>query len=157
MTDFRKKYNFEERFNLSKNIISNYEDKLPIYLSFDKEILYIVDPLFKKNINRYIVTSSLSIVQFLSIVKKKLNIKSNESLTLFIEIYNNNNNNNQNNQNNQNNEINSVKYSKSLFNSDKITESILCPLSASIESIYTQYKDVDNFIYFRLTKENVFG
>lgn len=149
MTDFRKKYNFEERLNLSKNIISKYEDKIPIYLSFDKEILSIVDPLFKKNINRYIVTSTLSIVQFLSIVKKKLNIKSEESLTLFIEIYNN--------QNNQNNELNSVKYSKSLFNSDKITESILCPLSATVESIYTQYKDIDNFLYFRLIKENVFG
>jgi hypothetical protein len=155
MTDFRKKYNFEERLNLSKNIISKYEDKLPIYLSFDKEILSIVDPLFKKNINRYIVTSTLSIVQFLSIVKKKLNIKPEESLTLFIEIYNNQIN--QINQINQNNEINSEKYSKSLFNSDKITESILCPLSATIESIYTQYKDIDNFLYFRLIKENVFG
>ena len=147
MTDFRKKYNFEERINLSKIIISKYEDKIPIYLSFDKEILSIVDPLLKKNINRYIVTSTLTIVQFLSIIKKKLNVKPEESLTLFIEIYN----------NNQNNEVNSVKYSKSLFNSDKITESILCPLSATVESIYTQYKDIDNFLYFRLVKENVFG
>ncbi len=147
MTDFRNKYNFEERLNLSKNIISKYEDKIPIYLSFDKEMLSIVDPLFKKNINRYIVTSTLTIVQFLSIIKKKLNIKPEESLTLFIEIYN-----------NQNNlETISVKYSKSLFNSDKITESILCPLSTTVESIYTQYKDIDNFLYFRLVKENVFG
>lgn len=30
-------------------------------------------------------------------------------------------------------------------------------LSLSIENIYEQYKDADNFLYIRCTKENVFG
>jgi hypothetical protein len=151
MTDFRKKFNFEERNNFSKNSISKYGDKIPIYLSFDKEIMSIIDPLFKKNINKYIVTPSLTIMQFLSIVKKKLNIKPEESLTLFIEIYNKKENEQLNSQLDEYLDMKSVKYS------NKITEEILCPVSASIDTLYLQYKDLDGFLYLRLIKENVFG
>ena len=129
MSEFRKKYNIEERKKLSQNILSKYEDKIPIYLSFDKDILSCVNPLLKKNINRYIVSSSLTFLQFISIVKKKINIKSDESLTLFIEHY----------------------------NKDKITDTVLCPISSSIQSIYLSYKDEDDFLYLKLIKENVFG
>jgi len=129
MSEFRKKYNIEERKKLSENILSKYEDKIPIYLSIDKDVLISVNPLLKKNINRYIVSSSLTFLQFISIVKKKINIKPEESLTLFIEHY----------------------------NKDKIMDTILCPISSSIQSIYLSYKDRDDFLYLKLIKENVFG
>jgi GABA(A) receptor-associated protein len=129
MSDFKKKYSLDERKNITIKILEKYEDKCPIYLSIDKEILSNIDSMFKKNINRYIVTSNLTLTQFLSILRKKINFSQNESLTLFVEIY----------------------------NDKKIINSILAPLTSSIGSIYNNYKDEDGFIYLKIVKENVFG
>jgi GABA(A) receptor-associated protein len=129
MSDFKKKYSLDERKNITIKILEKYEDKCPIYLSIDKQILSNIDSMFIKNINRYIVTSNLTLTQFLSILRKKINFSQNESLTLFVEIY----------------------------NDKKIINSILAPLTSSIGSIYNNYKDEDGFIYLNIVKENVFG
>ena len=57
MSEFRKKYNIEERKKLSENILSKYDDKIPIYLSIDKDVLTSVNPLLTfAEFNRIIVT-----------------------------------------------------------------------------------------------------
>jgi GABA(A) receptor-associated protein len=129
MSEIKKKYSLDERKDITCKILEKYEDKCPIYLSLDKEILSTINPIFKKNINRYIVTSNLTMTQFLSILRKKINFSQNESLTLFVEIY----------------------------NDKKLINSILAPLTSSVESIYNNYKDEDGFLYLKVVKENVFG
>ncbi len=127
MSDFRKRINFEERKKITDNILGKYEDKCPIYLSFDSQL----NLKSLKNYNRYIVTNNLTLSQFLLIVKKKINFDATESLSLFIEIYDKNNSN--------------------------IKNTILAPLSSSIASVYNNNKNEDGFLYMRLLKENVFG
>lgn len=129
MSEIKKKYSLDERKDITRKILEKYEDKCPIYLSLDKEILSTINPIFKKNINKYIVTSDLTMTQFLSILRKKINFSQNESLTLFVEIY----------------------------NDKKLINSILAPLTSSVASIYNNYKDEDGFVYLKVVKENVFG
>ena len=127
MSDFRKKFKFEERKDITDKILSKYEEKCPIYLSFDSQL----NLKSLKNYNRYIVTHNLTLSQFLMIVKKKINFGSTESLSLFVEIYD--------------------------KNSSSIKDALLAPLSSSITSIYDINKNEDGFLYMRLVKENVFG
>jgi hypothetical protein len=127
MSDFRKKFKFEERKEITNKIIGKYEDKCPIYLSFDSHINF----KSLKNYNRYIVSNSLTLTQFLLIVKKKINFDPTESLTLFIEIYD---------------------KDKSI-----VKDSILAPLASSISTIYDTNKNEDGFLYMKVLKENVFG
>jgi hypothetical protein len=127
MSDFRKRFKFEERKEITDKILGKYEEKCPLYLSFDSQL----NLKSLKNYNRYIVTNNLTLSQFLMIVKKKINFDSTESLTLFIEIYD--------------------------KNSSNIKDTIVAPLSSSIASIYDMNKNDDGFLYMRLVKENVFG
>jgi GABA(A) receptor-associated protein len=127
MSEFRKRFKFEERKEITDKILTKYDDKCPLYLSFDSQL----NLKSLKNYNRYIVTSNLTLGQFLLIVKKKINIDATESLTLFIEIYDKNN--------------------------SKMKDSIIAPLSSSIDSVYNINKNDDGFLYMRLVKENVFG
>jgi hypothetical protein len=127
MSDFRRRFKLEERKEITNKILTKYEEKCPIYLSFDSQL----NLKSFRNYNRYIVTNNLTLSQFLLIVKKKINVDSNETLTLFIEIYDKNNSN--------------------------IKNSILAPLSSSIASIYDLNKNDDGFLYMTLVKENVFG
>ena len=127
MSDFRKRFKFEERKEITDKILGKYEEKCPIYLSFDSQL----NLKSLKNYNRYIVTNNLTLSQFLMIVKKKINFDATESLSLFIEIYD--------------------------KNSSNIKDTILASLSSSIASIYDINKNEDGFLYMRLVKENVFG
>ena len=127
MSDFRKRFNFEERKAITDKILDKYEEKCPLYLSFDSHL----NLKSLKNYNRYIVTNNLTMSRFLLIVKKKINFNSAESLTLFIEIYD--------------------------KNGSNIKDTIVAPLSSSIASIYDMNKNDDGFLYIRLVKENVFG
>ena len=125
-----KKLSFDERKKQSDKILNKYEDKCPIYLSFDSNItLNVKEEKDKRNLNKYIVTTNLTLGQFLTIVRKKINFTSMESLTLFIEEYKN----------------------------DKLKSTILATNSSTIGELYNKNKDQDGFLYLKAVKENVFG
>lgn len=125
-----KKLSFDERKKQSEKILNKYEDKCPIYLSFDSNItLNVKEEKDKRNLNKYIVTTDLTLGQFLTIVRKKINFTSMESLTLFIEEYKN----------------------------DKLKSTILATNSSTIGELYNKNKDPDGFLYLKAVKENVFG
>ena len=130
MSDFKRKNNIGNRQKQTKAIIDKYENKCPIYLTYDKEIINkkLINSAIKE-LNKYIVTSDINLGQFLIIVRKKIKVDINESLTLFIENY----------------------------EKDKLINSILAPTSCSIGEIYLTNKDQDGFLYLKLVKENVFG
>jgi GABA(A) receptor-associated protein len=123
-----KKISFEERKKQSNKIIDKYKDKYPIYLTFDNNIDIDITKV-DINLNKYIVSSELTLGQFLAIIRKKINFNSNESLTLFIEEY--------------------VK--------DYFKSAILCLNSSTIREIYNKHKDPDGFLYIKVVKENSFG
>ena len=127
MSHFKNNSNFNSRLNTTTKIKEKYPEKVPIYVSFDKNI-EIAEPI-EEQYNRYIVTSTLSLIQFIAIVRKKIKVASNEALTFFIEIYKN----------------------------DKLKETVLVPASTTISEVYGKYKDTDGFLYIRAVKENVFG
>ena len=122
MSELKKKLNLSDRKALTSKILDKYPEKCPVFLSIDNKPNSI-------HLSRYIVTYNLTMLQFLVIVRKKINIGAEESLTLFIEVFNNN----------------------------KIIETILVPMSDTIGEIYKKHKDQDNFLYLRLVKENTFG
>ena len=130
MSDFKRKFSIDDRQRQTKAIIEKYEIKCPIYLTYDKEIINknFIDNS-SKQLNKYIVTSELTLAQFLVIVRKKINVNAEESLTLFIESYQN----------------------------DKLINTVLAPSTNSIGEIYLNNKDEDGFLYLKLVKENVFG
>lgn len=123
-----KKLSFDDRKKQSEKILNKYQDKCPIYLSFDSNIT-LKEEKDKRNLNKYIVTTDLTLGQFLTIVRKKINFTPIESLTLFIEEY-----------------IN-----------DKLKSTILATNSSTIGEIYHKNKDLDGFLYLKVAKENVFG
>lgn len=130
MSEFKKKFSIDDRQRQTKAIIEKYENKCPIYLTYDKEIITKnFTNTASKQFNKYIVTGDINLSQFLVIVRKKINVNAEESLTLFIEIYQNN----------------------------KLFNSILAPTTNSIGEIYLNNKDEDGFLYLKLVKENVFG
>ncbi len=128
MSEYKRKFSFDDRKQQTNAIREKYEDKCPIYLTYDKQVKEDLDASVK-HFNKYIVTSSLTLAQFLLIVRKKIKFKSQETLTLFIEIY----------------------------DKDKLKSSILAPTATSLEELYLQNKDDDGFLYLKLVKENVFG
>ncbi len=128
MSEYKRKFSFDDRKQQTDAILEKYEDKCPIYLTYDKEVKKILDSSAKQ-FNKYIVTSSLTLAQFLVIVRKKIKFNSQESLTLFIEVY----------------------------EKDKLQSSILAPTATSLEELYSKNRDEDGFLYLKLVKENVFG
>ena len=83
MSELKKKLNLNERKVLTSKILDKYPEKCPVFLSIDNKQNSI-------HLSRYIVTYNLTMLQFLVIVRKKINIGAEESLTLFIEVFNNN-------------------------------------------------------------------
>lgn len=126
-----KKISFEERKRQSDKILQKYNDKCPIYLSFDSRLLthITIFERTKKYLNKYIVSSDLTLAQFLSIVRKKINFSSYESIYMMIEEYKN----------------------------DKLKSTILASTVSTIGELYNKNKDDDGFLYLKLVKENVFG
>jgi GABA(A) receptor-associated protein len=126
-----KKISLDERKKQSEKILNLYQDKCPIYLSFDSNINLDFKEFKdnKININKYIVTADLTLGQFLTIVRKKINFTSIEAITIFIEEYKN----------------------------DKLKSTILATNSSTIGELYHKNKDEDGFLYLKVVKDNVFG
>lgn len=69
-----RKQRLENRLRISDEILLKHSSSVPIIVDAKKDI--------KLNKNKYIVPRNLSIGQFLYVLKKKINIKSNESIFL---------------------------------------------------------------------------
>jgi GABA(A) receptor-associated protein len=127
MSSYKNAVSFNVRKEATKNILTKYPDKCPIYLTFDSKI--VLKPRTGTNFNKYIISNALTVGQYLSILKKRIEMGESTGLTLFICIYKN----------------------------DKLVNTILTSLSNSIEQVYDKYKDDDGFLYMNLVAENTFG
>jgi len=127
MSSYKNSVSFNVRKEATTNILKKYPDKCPIYLTFDSKL--ILKPRSGTNFNKYIISISLTVGQYLTILKKRIEMGENIGLTLFINIYKN----------------------------DKLVNTTLPILSTTIEEVYANYKDDDGFLYMNLIAENTFG
>jgi GABA(A) receptor-associated protein len=77
---FRRKFTFEDRLNESSKIILKYPHRVPVIVEKSRR-----DTLIK-NINKrkYLVPCSLTIGQFLYVIRKRLTLGPEKALFLFI-------------------------------------------------------------------------
>jgi len=127
MSSYKKFISFTARREATKNIINKYPDKCPIYLSFDNKLN--LKPRPGTNFNKYIINNSITVGQYLSILKRRIEMSDKLSVTLFINVY----------------------------KDDKLVNTILPQLAMTLGEVYEQHKDQDGFLYMHLIGENTFG
>ena len=80
MYDYKKQKTFDERLIESTNIMTKYPGKIPIIVSkSDKFRLNDIDK------NKYLVSSELTLSQFIYTVRKRINLDASQSLFFFID------------------------------------------------------------------------
>mgnify|MGYP000173868356 CR=1 FL=1 len=77
---FKKKFSFSKRTSESKRILSKYNDKIPIIITRG---LNCDLPDIDKN--KFLVPFDLTVGQFLTVIRKRIKLPSNESIFLFID------------------------------------------------------------------------
>lgn len=127
MSSYKKSVSFTARREATKNIINKYPDKCPIYLSFDNKLILKHRP--GTNFNKYIINNSITVGQYLSILKRRIEMSDKLSVTLFINVY----------------------------KDDKLVNTILPQLAMTLGEVYEHNKDQDGFLYMHLIGENTFG
>jgi GABA(A) receptor-associated protein len=100
-----------------EKLLLKHPDHVPIITYFDKNLKQF----------RFIVKSDLTIMEFLAIFRRRVNLNSQEALWLYVTDKNNKN------------------------------QVILPPTSSSLSSLYEQYKDDKLVLRFQVEKENTFG
>ena len=86
ISEYKQLNTFDDRIKESNKIISKYENKIPIILeryrskNIEKENINELHTLKK---NKYLVPSDLKVCQFLFVIRKKINLSSEQSLYLF--------------------------------------------------------------------------
>jgi GABA(A) receptor-associated protein len=79
MTNFKNKHTFEKRLQESSRILEKYPERIPV-------IVEKAPTANLKNIdkNKYLVPSDLTVGQFIFIIRKRLALKQQEALFIFI-------------------------------------------------------------------------
>lgn len=78
ISEYKELNTFEDRYNESDRIKKKYPDKIPIILEKYKSL-----KLENIKKNKYLVPEDLTVSQFLFVIRKKINLSSEESIYLF--------------------------------------------------------------------------
>lgn len=87
--DYKEKNSFEKRLNDAENALKKFPDRVPIIV--ERRQFPSLNPFYKnkkdhvdlKN-DKYLVPKDLTVGQFLSLIRKNLNLRADEALYLFI-------------------------------------------------------------------------
>jgi len=118
---------FEENKYYSNRLTYKYPDRIPVIIEKNEHIVL-------ENY-KYLLPKNITISQFMSIIRTKMNIASKQALFTFVKSY---------------------SSSKESYNSQKESY-ILVPMSETIENIYNVHKNGDGFLYIKFGIENTFG
>jgi GABA(A) receptor-associated protein len=118
---------FQERIYCSNKFLHKYPDRIPLIIEKNEKNENIVLENYK-----YLLPKDVTMSQFISIIRTKMNITSKKALFTF------------------------VKNSKESYNSPKESY-VLVPMNESIGNIYSIYKNDDGFLYIKFGIENTFG
>ena len=125
---------FEENKYYSNRLTYKYPDRIPVVIEKNEHIAL-------ENY-KYLLPKNITIGQFMSIIRTKMNIASKQALFMFVKSYN-----------SPKESYNSPKES---YNSPKESY-VLVPMSETIENIYNIHKNGDGFLYIKFGIENTFG
>ena len=78
---FRNKHPFEDRLKESNRIKEKYAEKIPIIVTKSNKANSNISNIDK---NKFLAPQELTIGQFLTVIRKRINIKDSESLFLFV-------------------------------------------------------------------------
>jgi GABA(A) receptor-associated protein len=126
MSEFKKKIPFDQRQKAASGIIHKYEDKRPVYVSYTKNKAINSKELDN---NKYILPIDMTLGNFQTVLRKRIELHPENALWVFICIY----------------------------NDDTLVDSIMASLSDSIGTLYSKYSDSDGFLYITICNENTFG
>ncbi len=76
-----KDYTLQQRTEYSNKLITNYPGCIPVIL-FKKQNDKILQDIDKK---KYLIPKNLNLMDFLCIIRKKISLKENQAIFLFIE------------------------------------------------------------------------
>jgi len=132
---------FEENKYYSNRLTHKYPDRIPVIIEKNEHIVL-------ENY-KYLLPKNITISQFMSIIRTKMNIASKQALFTFVKSYS-----------SSKESYSSLKESynsqKESYNSQKESY-ILVPMSETIENIYNVHKNRDGFLYIKFGIENTFG
>ena len=74
---FKEDYSLENRINESNKIMNKYQSRIPVIVEKSKDC-----PLNDIHKKKYLVPKDLKMSQFIYIIRKKINMKSSESIFL---------------------------------------------------------------------------
>ena len=77
---FIKKFSFERRSQQAYNILSKYPDRIPIIV--ERSMNDLETPLINKN--KYLVPKSLTVGQFLFVIRRRLVLPPEKALFIFV-------------------------------------------------------------------------
>ena len=75
---FRELYDFDRRYNDSRRILLKYPDRIPVIVECGKNV-----PSIDKH--KYLVPRDLTAGQFLYVLRKRMELKPEQALFLFVE------------------------------------------------------------------------
>ena len=129
--DFKQELSFDKRFALAHNILSKYNDRIPIILSpYSKK-----DPILSKK--RYLVPADITMCKFIIELRSQMpNIKSGVGIYFYVDA---------------------EKQPDDIGKTSNRYSMVLVPVSQLMGPIYDKYKDQDGFLYMVYTTENTFG
>ena len=79
--DYKSLYSFNDRYNESQRILEKYPDRIPIIC--ERSNMTSIDcPYIDKN--KYLVPNSLTVGQFLYVIRKRMKISENKAMFLFV-------------------------------------------------------------------------
>ena len=80
MSSFKKKYAFQDRCEESYKVLNKYIDRIPIIC--EKSSTQTQLPDIDKH--KYLVHKDLTLGQFMYVIRKRMNLKSEEAIFLFV-------------------------------------------------------------------------
>jgi len=125
---------FEENKYYSNRLTYKYPDRIPVIIEKNEHIVL-------ENY-KYLLPKNITISQFMSIIRTKMNIASKQALFTFVKSYS--------------SSKESYNSQKESYNSQKESY-VLVPMSETIENIYNVHKNRDGFLYIKFGIENTFG
>jgi len=125
---------FEENKYYRNRLTYKYTDRIHIIIEKNEHIVL-------ENY-KYLLPKNITISQFMSIIRTKMNIASKQALFTFVKSYS--------------SSKESYNSQKESYNSQKESY-VLVPMSETIENIYNVHKNRDGFLYIKFGIENTFG
>jgi GABA(A) receptor-associated protein len=82
MSHFKHNYLFQDRFLESHRVLDKYPDRIPIIC--EKSYTRNQNQLPNIDKNKYLVSFDLTLGQFIYVIRKRMNLRSEEAIFLFI-------------------------------------------------------------------------